>query len=256
MRGRVGLPIAVARSVIVFALPIGMAAPPPRPSNPTAPLHARFIGNASVEITDGTFTLLTDFPYLSGAFGYMTYDPTELRPRPNSVCLFTHAHADHFEPVLVGKIGCTVIGPSTVVSKVPDARTIPLQSKLQIGPLAIGPLRTEHGTVEHNSYLVDWSGARLYFTGDTDSTTELSHQDRLDALFITPWLLQKARAAKALPQAARIVIYHHRAGEKIEACSSSCLVPRSGQDFDLNPEIWPRRPSVSPERFGARGTPL
>ena len=47
----------------------------------TGKLSARFIGNAAFEITDGEFTLLTDFPYQSGAFGYMTYDPAEVARR-------------------------------------------------------------------------------------------------------------------------------------------------------------------------------
>jgi hypothetical protein len=51
-------------------------------------LHFKFIGNQAFLITDGNTTLLTDFPYTSGAFGYMTYDFTaphvdDIFPNPN-----------------------------------------------------------------------------------------------------------------------------------------------------------------------------
>jgi beta-lactamase family protein len=196
-------------------------------------LRIRFLGNAAVEITDGSFTLLTDFPYRSGAFGYMTYDLGEIARRPRSVCLFTHAHADHFEPDLVRRIGCTVVGPASIESRVAGSKTVPLARKMLLAPLTILPVRSEHGSEEHDSYLVEWSGLRLYFTGDTDSTVELEQQKGLDVLFLTPWLLAKARAAKTLPQARRIVIYHHRAGERVEDCAA-CLVPRQGQTFEIS----------------------
>jgi hypothetical protein len=202
------------------------------PWPPVPVLHARFIGNAAVEITDGPFTLLTDFPYESGAFGYMAYDPAEIHPRANSVCLFTHAHADHFAPALVGRIGCAVIGPPSVSSKVSGLKVLPLEPTISIGPLVVTPVRTDHGSEPHDSYRVNWKGLSIYFTGDTDSTAEVSRQGRLDALFITPWLLAKTPAAGVLPEAARVVIYHHRAGEKVEPCLS-CLVPRQGQSFSM-----------------------
>jgi len=209
------------------------------PASPSPVLHARFIGNAAVEITDGSFTLLTDFPYQSGSFGYMTYDSAELYPRSNSVCLFTHAHADHFAPPLVRKIGCAVIGPVSVSSSVGRLKVLPLEPTISIGPLVVTPVRTDHGSEPHDSYRVNWKGLSIYFTGDTESASELSRQGRLDALFITPWLLAKARAAGLLPEASLVVVYHHRAGEKIEPCPS-CLIPRQGQSFDLT-GAWPTR---------------
>jgi hypothetical protein len=222
---------------VVLAWMLGSPAPS-RPVPPAA-FHARFIGNAAVEITDGSYTLLTDFPYESGAFGYMTYDSAEVHPRSRSVCLFTHGHADHFAPSLVGRIGCAVIGPTSVTSKVAGLEVLPLEPTISIGPLVVTPVRTDHGSEPHESYLVKWRGLSVYFTGDTDSAAELSRPGRLDALFITPWLLARARAAGLLPPAARIVVYHHRPGEKIEPCPS-CLVPRQGQSFDLA-GTWPTR---------------
>lgn len=50
-------------------------------------LEARFIGNMSYVITDGTTTLFTDFPYQSGCSGYMAYDAREIR---SATMMMTH----------------------------------------------------------------------------------------------------------------------------------------------------------------------
>ena len=60
-----------------------------------------FIGIAAVMVTDGTRTLMSDFPYESGAFGYMTYDKAAVRPVGEVALLVTHAHRDHFLPSLL-----------------------------------------------------------------------------------------------------------------------------------------------------------
>jgi hypothetical protein len=47
---------------------------------------------------------------------------------------------------------------------------------------------------------------RFYFTGGIESTAELSRQGRLDALLITSWLRESARAANAPPVASRLTL--------------------------------------------------
>jgi len=196
-----------------------------------APMRARFIGNAAVEITDGQFTMLTDFPYQSGAFGYMTYDPAAVAPRGKSVCLITHAHRDHFAGDLVKRIGCKVVGPPSVVKRAAGQAAVSPAGTTREGPLTIITVPTRHGAVEHNSYLVEWNGLRFYFTGDTESTAELARQERLDVLFISPWLLMSARASKTLPPARSLVVYHHRDGELFDC--APCIVPRPGEDLPV-----------------------
>ena len=69
-------------------------------------LTARFIGNMAWAISDGALTLMSDFPYDSGAVrGYMTYDATaELRSAtPQTLSLITHRHADHWSPTLFAR---------------------------------------------------------------------------------------------------------------------------------------------------------
>ncbi len=200
---------------------------------PAEPLSARFLGNEAFEITDGTTTLLTDFPYQSGAFGYMEYDRRELGERKDSLCLITHAHADHFDASLAAKVGCKVFGPPSVLAKVPKDSALAADTTLRFGDFTITPIRTDHGAEPHFSYLVESSGLRLYFTGDTEQTSELATQGRLDVLFISPWLLKSAPASGDLPSAARIVVYHHQAGKSVSDCSGSCLVPRQGQSIEI-----------------------
>ena len=88
----------------LLAMAIAMVSVAPLGGQPT--LEARFIGNMAWSITDGAFTLMSDFPYDSGAVnGYMTYDTaSELRsPTADTLSLITHRHADHWSPALFAK---------------------------------------------------------------------------------------------------------------------------------------------------------
>jgi len=38
-------------------------------------IEITFLGNCGLFMTDGEINLYVDFPYKSGAYGYMTYDP-------------------------------------------------------------------------------------------------------------------------------------------------------------------------------------
>jgi hypothetical protein len=199
-------------------------------------LSARFVGNQAFEITDGQTTLLTDFPYQSGAFDYMTYDGGELRPRERALCLITHRHADHFEASLVARIGCRVFGPPDVLALLPKASAVAVSPPVRLWGMTITPVKTDLAKVQHFSYLVEWKGVRLYFTGDTESTKELAAQGPLDALFISPWLLDAARRAGTLPESARVIVYHHQAGENVPPCPR-CVVPRQRETIDLPAKI-------------------
>jgi hypothetical protein len=52
-------------------------------------LRFRFIGNSGFEISDNVDTILLDFPYESGAYGYMTFDSGEVHARRSTLCLFS-----------------------------------------------------------------------------------------------------------------------------------------------------------------------
>ena len=61
-------------------------------------LEFRFIGNMAFQISDGAFTILTDYPYISGAFGYMEYQSETVKPVGTVLSLVTHEHDDHWNP--------------------------------------------------------------------------------------------------------------------------------------------------------------
>ena len=80
------------------------------------PVHAgelefQFIGNMAFKITDGETTLLSDFPYRSGAYGYMKYDLGDVAPFEGGVSLITHFHADHWDKKLFDEMDWALIAP-------------------------------------------------------------------------------------------------------------------------------------------------
>jgi L-ascorbate metabolism protein UlaG (beta-lactamase superfamily) len=109
---------------------------------------------------------------------------------------------------------------------------LPLAEVVRFRDIEIRPLETPHGDTEHYSYLVTWEGKRFYFTGDTDSLDRLLSVKELDVAFVTPWLLEQARERGKQIPARKVVVYHHRADEKVPLCPN-CLVPRPGENFRL-----------------------
>lgn len=63
----------------------------------TNEIRIQFIGNCGLSMSDGKSNLYIDFPYKSGAYGYMKYESIEIDSiKDNSTFLFTHRHADHY----------------------------------------------------------------------------------------------------------------------------------------------------------------
>lgn len=153
-------------------------------------LDARFIGNMAWAITDGSFTLMTDFPYDSGAVrGYMTYNASEIRSATTeTLSLITHRHGDHWSPTLFPKTGWKVVGPRDVTVGMPTDRIVPVSMRFPHGPLVIDAIETPHANIGHYSYVVAWHGRRLYFSGDTEEPGHLIALEDLDVAFVSPWL--------------------------------------------------------------------
>lgn len=198
-------------------------------------LEARFIGNMAFAITDGTVTVMTDFPYQSGYSVYMEYPASELRAATSStLSLITHRHGDHWEPTLFAQTGWKVAGPDDVIAGVPRDRVVPLSAKTAFGPVQIEPLTSAHANLGHYSYVVTWHGKRLYFSGDTESSETLVAANNLDVAFISPWLYQAVLRRGARVDAKRIVIYHHQTGEQIPECRERCAVPSQGETIRID----------------------
>ncbi len=197
-------------------------------------LQARFIGNAAFEITDGATTLLTDFAYTSGAFGYMKYKFEDVKPAGKVLCLITHNHSDHWDATLFKKTDWSLAAPIKLVRKVDPSRIVPFGPKMQFDGMQITPIKTDHADVFHWSYLVEWHGMRLYFTGDTEETGGVTGAGKIDVLFVTPWLLERLILRNSSMDAKRIVVYHHLEGEAIPKCAK-CMTPKQGETFSITP---------------------
>ena len=188
----------------------------------TSGLRIQFIGNAAFAMSDGETTLVTDLPYRSGAFGYMTYELGDFHPSGRVVALITHRHADHFEPALFLRQSWHVIGPFEVTGGLPAERVIPLTDTVEVGDIRIATYLTPHGDTEHYSYLVMWGDMRLYFSGDTDDASYLLQMNELDVAFVTPWLLcAVAERGRAVP-AKQVILQHHH----LDLRDSTCLEHR------------------------------
>jgi len=195
-------------------------------------LTATFIGNEAFAITDGATTVYTDFPYESGAFGYMKYDFDAVPKSERSLCLITHAHRDHFAPELVARVGCRAVVPGDAAASLTAGLAIPAAPHITYANVEVDSVKTPHGDVEHDSYLVTWGGLRLYFTGDTDSPDALLAQRNLDAAFVSPWLLEAVAKRNARIDARRVIVYHHRDGESVPEVLDR-VVPRPGETIRI-----------------------
>jgi L-ascorbate metabolism protein UlaG (beta-lactamase superfamily) len=195
-------------------------------------LDIRFVGNAGFVISDGTVSLVTDLPYQSGAFGYMTYDLADVRPPGRVVAIITHRHDDHFDPNSFLTTGWEIVGPREVTDHLPADRVIPLGSEVSIGQFTIIPLRTPHSGTEHYSYIIEWRGRRLYLTGDTEDPTQLLATEALDVAFVTPWLLCQVSRGVGTIQSAQIVLHHQQPDRPPRACIPSRSLAQ-GEGFAL-----------------------
>jgi L-ascorbate metabolism protein UlaG (beta-lactamase superfamily) len=197
-------------------------------------LHGRFIGNMAWSISDGLFTLMSDFPYDSGAVsGYMTYDAAaEVKsPTAQTLALITHRHGDHWSPTLFAKTNWRIVAPRDVTATLPRDRVVPVSPRFPYGPLRIDAIETPHANIGHYSYVVAWHGKRLYFSGDTASPAHLIALKNLDVAFVSPWLYRAVLKNASRVDAKRVVIYHHEPNEGVPECRSGCYLPRQGESL-------------------------
>ncbi|NKB86757.1 MAG: hypothetical protein GKS06_00855 [Acidobacteria bacterium] len=180
------------------------------------PPNVDFLGNASLKISDGFDTLYSDFPYVSGAYGYMEYDAAHVAAASKGVALITHAHDDHWSRELFERTGLTLVAPPEIAEGLDAARVAPWGESIRLGGLVIHPVETAHAPeAAHCSYTVEWGGRRLHFTGDTEDPSALLAATELDAAFVTPWLLREVLAAGQEIDAELVVVYHHTANEDV-----------------------------------------
>jgi len=195
-----------------------------------------FLGNCGLFMTDGKINLYVDFPYKSGAYGYMTYEPELLDSiLPNSIFLFTHGHADHFSRNLFKRTHQKLYGPWPVKIYMGKKRKYNLNALNDSLPeFAIQKFKTRHGlSFKHYSYLIEWHDKRIFISGDTHLADTLVSIKNLDMVFAAPWVLSDAWERKLKIDAKQIILYHHRSVKSINNKSDKIVVPEQNERFEL-----------------------
>jgi len=173
----------------------------------TNAITIRFIGNCGLYMSDGTLDVYVDFPYKSGAYGYMEYPASEIDSiRPNATHIYTHRHADHYSKKLVKGLNGTVYGPWKVKKKRRADLTAPAYSAAQF---SVETFRTKHRFARHHySYLITWHGRRIYLSGDTEGAETVGQVKALDLAFVPDWIMADAKEKSIVIDAQRVAIYH------------------------------------------------
>ena len=114
-------------------------------------LVAKFIGNCGFCFTDEVDCLYIDFPYVSGAYGFMGFDARHLealsRHEKEVYFLFTHAHDDHFNRKEVRSQKLKTAGPFGIRCYANNYITIDQLNKS--GPWHITAFKTTHACVSN-----------------------------------------------------------------------------------------------------------
>ncbi len=177
-----------------------------------ATLTIRFIGNAAFELSDGRSTLLLDFPYESGAGGFMTFDSAAVRPRGRVLAVFTHAHRDHFDRAALLSRGWPAYGPAALLDQLPPDRVHARGDSADIGAFHIVRIPEWHADLDHVALLVTWRGRRVYHSGDTMDPARLEALPELDVALVQENLLcWMAQQRGARVPARDVVVFHHLA---------------------------------------------
>lgn len=169
-------------------------------------IEIKFIGNCGLYLTDGKSNLYIDFPYKSGAYGYMEYDQTEIDSiKENSIFLFTHRHADHYSKKILKQIRSKHNG--RVFGNWNTQNFEKLNNA--IGDFKIETLKTKHRfTYKHYSYLITWHGKRIYLSGDTETAETIATVKNINWAFVPYWIMLDAKEKNLKIDTEKFGIYH------------------------------------------------
>lgn len=199
-------------------------------------IKIKFLGNCGIFMTDGSLNIYVDFPYKSGAHGYMTYKPELLDSlKANSIFLFTHGHSDHYSRSLFKKSHQKLYGPWPVKFLMSKKRKYKLDELNDSLPnFSITEYRTKHGySFKHVSYLIEWNKKRIFISGDTHLADTLVSVRNLDMVFAAPWVLNDAWDRKLKIDSRQFILYHHPNVESITTTGDKIIVPKQNQEFEL-----------------------
>jgi L-ascorbate metabolism protein UlaG (beta-lactamase superfamily) len=164
-------------------------------------------------MTDGTVNLYTDFPYKSGAYGYMKYNAAEIDSvQSNAILLFTHRHADHYSRKIIKKLK-----KEKAVKKYGSGNIGRLKKLNSLSSFRIEKIKTKHRfSLKHYSYIITWHGKRIFLSGDTESAATVAGMKELDWAFVPSWIMLDAQEKKLTVPAKTIGIYHLYPNQKFK----------------------------------------
>jgi L-ascorbate metabolism protein UlaG (beta-lactamase superfamily) len=172
-------------------------------------IKVKFIGNCSLFLTDGGQNIYIDFPYKSGAHGYMKYDKSEIDSiKSNPVFIFTHRHSDHYSKKLLKKLKGKKYGPWNL-SKL-DQLNDPANE------FSIQSFKTKHiFSLKHYSYLITWHKKKIFISGDTNNADTIAKISNIDWAFMPAWLTMDSIKKNLKLDVKMVGLYHIGPKDKI-----------------------------------------
>lgn len=185
-------------------------------------IKIQFIGNCGLYLTDGKSNLYIDFPYKSGAYGYMKYDQTEIASiKENSTFLFTHRHADHYSKKILKQIKSKHKG--NVFGNWNTKKFENLNNSFD--DFKIQTFKTKHRfTFKHYSYLITWHGKRIYLSGDTETAETIATVKEINWAFVPYWILYDAKEKNLKIDTEKFGIYHLYPDQKVNNSTPEKIV--------------------------------
>lgn len=172
-------------------------------------IEIEFIGNCGLHMTDGQTNIYVDFPYKSGAYGYMEYEEKRLdRIEENATFIFTHKHADHYSKKSLKRVMKVKGGREFGISNIAELEKL----GESIDDFEIEAFKTKHSffgiPFRHYSYLITWHGKRIYLSGDTTNPETIGKVADIDLAFIPYWILANAKEQSIEIDAEMFAVYH------------------------------------------------
>ncbi len=172
-------------------------------------IQIEFIGNCGLHMTDGKSNIYVDFPYKSGAYGYMEFDEKRLGEiEKDAIFIFTHKHADHYSKKNLKKVMKEKGGQKFGVSNIAALEKL----GESIEDFGIEVFKTKHTffgiPFRHYSYLITWYGKRIYLSGDTTNPETIGKIENIDLAFVPYWIVVNAKEQSVEIDAKMFGIYH------------------------------------------------
>ncbi len=160
-------------------------------------------------MTDGQQDIYIDFPYKSGAYGYMEFEESDLNNvKENSIFIFTHTHADHYSKKNLKHVMKAKGGAKYGFFKISELERL----NQQIDEFEITAFKTKHTffgiPFKHYSYLITWHGKKIFISGDTTEPQTIGQMENIDLAFVPYWILKNAKEEGIEIDAKKFAIYH------------------------------------------------